>query len=259
MDWQTWLPDDALMDGVLETEFLRKSLDWARIWFAPETSLQVGVRLGIPNRSPDKHPEFCWRTQRDEATVRLSGGGEEVIARAMLGIAMGKGRPNAADRRLFSRMAREGIRDFCSRLELLLPADTRFTEAGEVPVPGDRQFEVSVSIGESDNVFRVRCAPGLAASVRKKLVSARPVDRPRGSFKKAIGSQLVRVGARLGSSSLRLAELDNLAPGDILLLDRAIDQPVELTVENVPAGTYRAFLEPVDGGITLRFRDTPHV
>ena len=259
MDCQCWLPDGALLDGVLETRFLNLSLAWARKWFAADTRLRVDVAMDkIPRRGAEQTGGF-WSTPKGDAIVNLSAAGEEVIARAMLGIPMGKGRPNAADRQLFTGMAAGGMRDFCARLEEIFPGELSFTR-GDAPVDQrGRCFSVTVSIGASSDVLHLTCTPGLAVSVRKSLVAAGSVSRACGSFSEAIGSQIIRVGARLGTSSLRLAEFDTLAPGDIILLDRTVDEPVELTIEDVPAGSRYAMLEPSDGGVKLRFREAAHV
>ena len=255
---QCWVPDSALLDGVLETRFLNLSLDWARHWFAADTCLQVDVALNhFEDHCGDK-VVTCLGAEEGDAIIGLATGGDEVIARTMLAIPMKKGKPNVADRQLFQRMAEVGVQDFGERLAVIVPKGGSLTQSTPTDLEKGKRFVVSVSVA-GRVVLDVSFACGLAAALRKSLVEVPPVVRGCGSFLDAIRFQTVRVGARLGASLLTVSEFDALAAGDIILLDQSVNDPVELTIEDVPAGSRCATLEASDLGVSLRFREMPYV
>jgi flagellar motor switch protein FliM len=75
----------------------------------------------------------------------------------------------------------------------------------------------------------------------------------------------VSIGARLGTTELTLKELMNLCPSDILLLDKKIDEPIELIIEGRPifaglpakAGQKYAVVIAQDRRHTLSSSQTP--
>lgn len=73
---------------------------------------------------------------------------------------------------------------------------------------------------------------------------------PLGSARAAIGQQPVTVEVRLGSAEIHLGALATLAVGDVLVLDRRLDEGVELRVDEQRLPCV-GWLGSVDGRIAV--------
>ena len=71
--------------------------------------------------------------------------------------------------------------------------------------------------------------------------------------------QTVNIGARIGTSSLSLKDFQGLACGDVLVLDRSVEDLVELTINGAPMFPSLVTLEASQDGLSIRFKERPHV
>ena len=82
---------------------------------------------------------------------------------------------------------------------------------------------LEIALGEELIVRRVRAALDTA-----------PASRDLSSFAAALSDQPVSISALVGRSRLTTTELAGLARGDVLVLDRDLESPVDIAVEYRP-------------------------
>jgi flagellar motor switch/type III secretory pathway protein FliN len=87
-------------------------------------------------------------------------------------------------------------------------------------------------VAEADGAEAVRLAVPLEHVVAFRKAGLAPPRRRRASARRedALRPGKVGVEARLGSAELNIGELRSLAPGDVLVLDRGLDEPTELLI-----------------------------
>lgn len=77
------------------------------------------------------------------------------------------------------------------------------------------------------------------------------------ALRRAVGAAPVRVGAELGRTAITVLELLRLQPGQVLRLDRCVDDPLDVTVERTPYLTGRPGLAGHNLGVQIT-ADPPH-
>jgi flagellar motor switch/type III secretory pathway protein FliN len=71
----------------------------------------------------------------------------------------------------------------------------------------------------------------LAVRFRKSVVPRAPHEHQLRPLSEALEHQPISLSAFLGRCGLSLSEVEGLAEGDVLVLDRATDAPIDLVVD----------------------------
>lgn len=216
-----WLPDEAFGDPAL-TGLFRGPVDaWAGEWFvSAKPSVQRGreaVQSGVQ------------RFQHGAITLAMTGPGKRRLLEAVLGVDLAQQSLTEADRHILDVLAKDVVEDLGGRLESELGAkDVQATGRG-----------VAISVGvRNDELLALYCPRHLLVPLLKKQIA--PAVSRRGGLSgrmKALGAMPVTVEAVLGRADLAISELEDLSEGDVLVLDRDLNDAAELRV----AGSERAF------------------
>lgn len=134
---------------------------------------------------------------------------------------------NASDQTLIDALTDEIFRDLTQSLEALLD-DT----------PGlDRQTSGAVTLEFTDEAGRkillIETSRAVLAGIRRSALPA-TVKRATASltpFPKAIGDTPVTLAATIGSALISLPEVRRLGRGDVIVLDRLLDRPIDLVAQ----------------------------
>jgi len=142
------------------------------------------------------------------------------------------------DAALLRGFDRRMLEDLAARVEaaLAVGAPEDGAAAGASP-PGADCLCAMVAEADGAEALRLAIPKAPVIAFRKAAVAAPPRRSPPAPRRKALAAAPIRVEARLGSARLSLEELRSLAPGDVLLLERRLDEPAELFA----AGDARAF------------------
>jgi flagellar motor switch/type III secretory pathway protein FliN len=89
------------------------------------------------------------------------------------------------------------------------------------------------------------------ALCRMSLPARSPAGVPLSPMRGALNDEIINVEATLGAVELPLQDLRRLTPGDIVVLDRALIDPIDLSVCDSGEVIGRATLNEVDGRIAL--------
>ena len=248
-----WLPLGAATGPRVRDALERAVDDWSGKWFAG-----ARVQLGAVEPRCGGAPRLASGWLLNPAGVAVPVDGTESIRLA--GLALGA-EPEGlilseADLDILGRLSTEILGDLATALASAvgLPEGT-----GEPPSPCVDPLE-----GDAGIVLRILDARGRGlaqatlslAAIVPFLKASIPAEVSPGLARidGAIGRTRTRLDIRLGETRLSLGELAGLSSGDVIVLDRTIEEgaDVALAVANAPAFA-RATLEPEEGGTRLIF------
>lgn len=215
-----WLPPEtagsarvrALLGEAVET--------WSRKWLAAGAEAAgFEVRRNAPPQPGG------WRVPG--AAIAIALGAPEMIRLAgpALGVVPERFVLSEVDRDILSRFTATLAADLAETLELALGIEPVAARAGPSADPFAGGGLVFEAVDGQQRVLAHGAIP-LAALVPAVKAAIRPRRRaqpPVARLAHAFGATAVRIHARLGEAALPLGELAALAPGDVLVLDRPVD------------------------------------
>lgn len=228
---EPWLPSTALFDGALTTALSGTVNAWREAWIA--TPGKMTTRLSTCSGANASIVEGigtacgnCLLLYEPEQTLSLGA--------AMIGLKLSRHATKKGDVALMTQLAsaarRSLLRTICLQLgiEPAVKPATPGDSASRTKANPSLQFAVSGSFGKACEII---VSPGAAAAARKKLAkpsdSVRPLSRPLD----ALNRHASRVSARVGSCTINQTDLKSLVAGDVLVLDRRLDDDFELILD----------------------------
>lgn len=214
-----WMPDQSLREERAARPLGKVLDEWSKTWLVDQRCAIAGGW-----RPADQERDGC-AVLRDSGPWQVSGEKNAVmlIAYAMLGEAE-RTDLAPADLRLLRRVASEAIDDLAEKLEAILPkhpgvgggwSDERWIL--EICLAGKSCLELSLDRSTLSLMVR-QTYPARAAAPSLERIST------------ALEGVSVTVAARLGTSNLDLEQIASLEPGDVLLLDQTLGEPLALAV-----------------------------
>jgi Type III flagellar switch regulator (C-ring) FliN C-term len=235
-----WLPPGAVSHGRVDATLERALAHWSGHWFADAgASLEPLFQDDFPAPSSGS----CWRSIDGFAALPLTPPAQAALAGAMLGVQVPQ---LAADRRdwpVVRDLARAAADDLLRRIgELISPTAHRGEIKDGFIDPEDCSWW-KVSIGARRGAFNLALSAAALVGIVKRGFPA-PAGLRLGGLAEGIAGQKIAVAAALGRSTLRLAELETMSIGDVVVLERSPASPVELLIDRKPSAL-RATLDAV--------------
>lgn len=235
-----WLPLETADSARIRTLAGEVVDSWSRKWLAANAAAAgFEVRRG---KAPP-HPGG-WR--RPGAAIGIALGAAEMIrlAGAALGPAPERFVLSEVDRDILSRFTATLAADLAQAVEQALGFAPAGTEGSACADPladaGGLLFDAVDSQGRVLAHVAIphdALVPTLKAAIRPRRRGLPPAAR----LSQAYGATAVRIEARLGAAALPLGEVAALAPGDVLILDRTIEEGAAVSL----AGSGKAFARGV--------------
>lgn len=227
-----WLPADTQPPAALDTLFAGVVAAWEAQWFVGGAGQALRLRRGGGSG---------WRRNAAGLAIGTAPDTALCIGARIVGVsAEGRAR---ADRAVLEAVAEPCLLDLRARLVAVAGGDDGFVLAegsAWVATLGD-----GLAFGLSDALF--------AALVRRVLP---PVGAPRlGPGAAALAAIPVAVGAAVGRAAMRLADLRALEVGDVVLLDRALADPVPIALDGRPLPRGRVRVVPAEPVPSLQIVD----
>lgn len=248
-----WLPAEArgVGDAVAPAVVRVAISSWASKWFG-RGEVEISSRAVRPGRAGPG--ATGWRSRgavgtslSAPATLRLAGLALDAVPERMV--------LAEADRDIIGRLTAEIAADLAGAIERALgldpPTVERPSRDGD-PLREDGGLELGILDGAGQLLLEIAIPAASLVPRRKASLELPRRDRlPLTGVAAAIDSTAVRVGARLGTASLSLGELATLGPGDVLVLDRPIEDGASLSL--LPGGRpfARASIASDDDGFAL--------
>lgn len=253
-----WLPW-----GVLSHEAVRETLEqavarWSAQWFAtPGVAVAVaGVRAAMTDPRPEGDGTG-WRIYRTAVAVRCGRAALSRLVHRALDLRVEAPHPTSADLRILSGLEEKLLESLAVAVEGALGiVDRSRPPAGKVDDPLCDGGGVLVSLAEpsgrevltlavpAETLFRhVKAALGRPAAGNGRL---QPLAE-------ALGEVRIPLEAQIGKVELTLSELNELGVGDVLVLDRRLDEAVDIAGLLSHDVFAKAVLTQADDGLALMF------
>jgi flagellar motor switch/type III secretory pathway protein FliN len=252
-----WLPLGAVLSGRVRATVGEVVADWSRRWFADGGIELVTVSTSADARRDDAEGE--WRVFRAAIAVkRLRALSPRLLKRA-LGVEVEGLVLTGVDRRVVTAFVQRLLDDLVVNLE------QAFELKGEMR---DAPMTVADPFGPFGGLV------GLVADGRDRLLtiaiplaeivgfckSGLPAPGPRDelpSLAAALASTSVTIDATVGRAQMSLADLGDLAAGDVIVLDRALASGVEICIDQSDVAIASATLSEADGRLAFTLQARP--
>lgn len=245
-----WLPPIAIFDGGVSRRFDELLQTWRRQWFpAPITLTSKATAAPISGIHRGEH----WRTQCGNLAFAADQQRRIRLASAVLGFNKTWRKSDSRDAAFLSRLAQEAVADFAAGLASLFQNKPSLEkiEGTTDSLPIAMSFGVSNGAGK---LFDISVSWEAAVAARKSLTPPARATLPLQSRHAAIASQQIRIGGYVGSGRVELSDLRALAPGDILVLDRAIGDEFNVTINGRTAAQADYEIKRDGAGLVLQFK-----
>lgn len=225
-----WLPQAALRDGAVGRLLGARIGQWSAKWIAGG-----GIDL-LDERTLEGAAPGCdaiaWQGPGEGVALGLPGPAPAGLAGLALDADLSGARLEGLDRQLVERLAEAMLddlrRDLAGLFEMVPAATWRALPAAPAWVgalryafgPASRKF-----------VLHLALAADRLARLRKSAIGAAPAAVALQPVAAGLAGQPIGLSARVGGCALSLAELGGLAAGDVLILDRAAGEPLDLVVD----------------------------
>jgi hypothetical protein len=247
-----WLPAVAL-DCVRVRAAAGEAVDaWSRAWFAGTHAVAARFEASA-GQAPDRAAP--WRLHGAGIALAASGADAVRLAGLALGADIERLVLSEADRDIVGRLSATVTADLARRLEAafgLAPAETGEPSAVEDPFAGAGGIMFTATDGEGRPLLHAALSGAAIVPFVKGAIQMSKRRRPAlARLSRAIGATGIRVEARLGSAALGLGELATLAVGDVLILDRTLDDGVALVLAPTARPFARGDLDPQSETLSL--------
>ncbi|MGQ0661108.1 FliM/FliN family flagellar motor C-terminal domain-containing protein [Sphingosinicella sp.] len=233
---RAWLPGEALDRADLDKELCAVLQHWSRKWFAG-APWRAHARLS--RESPPDVDELRWSALSDGIAMGTASDAVCTIANAMLGNSPVQVFNEPNDLALAEGLANACLDDLKRRLVQLfrLPVDRGWGEGAFAELLRDEPIH-SIAIGAAAGqpVMRLAVTQDLLIAWIKSGASSLPQPIMLGALGDGLERQMIEISARVGGCELSLTELEALGVGDVIILDRMLDGPLELALDGRPTG-----------------------
>jgi len=238
-----WLPNEAIEPEALAVPLGRIVRGWSEHWFANAgTSIAPLYQDDWPSSDATG-----WRTL-EGASIALTAACRCAVASAMLARSILANALQVNDRKLVDRLANECADDLVRRI---VPGGSGGSSerVRGLPIDLDGCSWWQVSVSGARSLFCLAISPETAVWLAKSQLPPPKTNR-MGTLRAALGGQQLSVSLDLGRCPIRLAELDSLAAGDVLVMDRSTEDPLELLL-NGSRSPIRARIGNTEGRASL--------
>jgi hypothetical protein len=241
-----WLPQDAIAPERIQPAIDELMAEWGRAWLAES---RPTLKPAFQDDWLSTSTSANWRSCADVASLELTPTVQAVIAGAMLGVTVPSGSLQAAERTIVEDVARAAADDLLVRFARLTGLKAEACELSDQAIDLSRCSWWSVGLGVGRRGFKFALSDVALMTISKQALA--PARRSRSvSLREALALHQIRVSATLGHCALSLADLKGLAVGDVVVLDRAVESPLEIHVDGRPS-VLRASLQAEHGKATL--------
>jgi flagellar motor switch/type III secretory pathway protein FliN len=227
-----WLPKDALSGPSARQVLSDLIRTWSETWFSGAAAAVSAVRICGQTRSAAAKG---FEIRGTYAALAMSGSGKQCLLEALLDVKLSEQTRNDCDSHLLDALAIEVGQDLIGRLDAV--------SAGSPDSSGETEIGMTIAIGKDEILDLVVSEDLLVPLLKARLGGARAFPQPPGSRADALRRTSLTARAVLGHADISLEEIRGLSAGDILILDRTLDELVELRVASngppVARGTIR--------------------
>lgn len=242
-----WLPASCLTARRAAEPFERIVKAWGEEWFSANAWQVLGTwdAVGQPDASD-------WAVLRDAARLRVKGRPKAMHALALALLdAKEPAKRTDQDVRLMRRVASRALDDLQGRIEDSLGSAP--SQSGSYPAESGATYTLLIGVVGGAQLA-VECAAADLVQIVRQTFPTKTMTDQLDLRDDAFDEATVTVGASLGQASLSIEQLEQLEVGDILVLDRILDAPAQLTIQETLTDLPFALGE-AEGKITLELQE----
>lgn len=255
-DFQPWLPADTTAPVAAAGALADLVAAWSGEWFAGEPYRAGGFARAAELRK-EPRPAGWQVLEAGLAVGTKAGDGVERIGAQILGLTRSAMARPPADSALLNEVGGTCLADLRAGLAKLFGcgdgAAWRVREAGGQG-GGARQIEIS---GSSGPAVLVQVSAALYARFVRQWLPASAPAGPLGDARRALAPLPLSLSALLGTCRISALELSELAADDVLVLDRALDEPLRLAAEGAPLSRGSCSISEAGGTLALAIVQAP--
>jgi hypothetical protein len=159
------------------------------------------------------------------------------------------GKLNAPDLALYRRLAQNCCLDLALAIATLFESDRNIDLAPQLEVKAETKYTLYWAGGPSLDLY---VDNALILGARRSAASGARSGPAFGVISEALGRQTIQVGAAIGAATIGLDELYGLGRGDVIVLDRPLEDGVFLTINDCVAQGATAVIQRAETGLELR-------
>jgi len=235
-----WLPETAITQTRIRAAFAGALGQWSQVWLAGGREVEISDRPASIAAQDDGSFHF----EAGAVAFQLPATAKRYLLEAVLGEGLSGKSLTADDHRLLDKLAGKAVQDLISRLEALIPS-------ASIPNGKMRRLGLFMAGHECGRfTFPAHALVALVkAGMKRSSISSPPLARRL----TAIAPCEVEVEADLGHVLLKVDELRDLEPGDVLVLEQSLDALVSMRLATSKALLGQGRLSPTKGrnGIAL--------
>ena len=239
---KSWLPETALEQCSPEPLLQHVVQQWGEHWL-------VDAKPSLAALYQDDWPLFSaslkWRSFGTQCIAFREPA--YVLASAMLGCSIIPASLQPTDQRILDSLTQTAIDDLLVRIAALGGASLEEISSSPIDTSSCAWWEISVAPGKP--AFKL----AIANSTLMQLIKRELPDVDKLALEPihaGLARQEVLLGAGIGHCRINLADLKQLGVGDVLVLDRLTETPVDVIVDGRPS-PFRATFDEIEGSVLL--------
>ncbi len=246
-----WLPV-----GVLERESVRVAANdalelWSKRWFSNAAFVAGGIKA-VSGSAPKVDADAEWRASRGSVFVSLSKRARSRLLDLALDVHMTDMTLSDPDRTLLALFEQKLIDDLADSLETLIGLTAPMTAAQHTdPFLGAGGAILGISDQGGGPIGLIAIPFEALLPLCKPEPARRRTTAKLEKISNAAGPTELQVEIILGAVEVGLDELRGLAPGDTLILDKALVDPAALHLAKCDASFASARMVESDGRLTF--------
>lgn len=227
---QPWMPPSALAPAKFDADISAIVQAWAERWF---TKLRPVVRVKLRDASLRLSDRAKSRRIGADLAVGSDRAAQLAIVEAMVGRPIAANSIKREDEPLFAHLASTCVDDLVRRTGTAVKMGEVAVEDGDIAAPA-----IIWEIGPQKGGSSLTLAMSRTALVRWRkhgLASALPVPL-LGDLRQALARQSAPIELVVGKAHIDISAMATLEVGDVVLLDRKVDDAVPIKIAGRPAG-----------------------
>jgi len=257
LTYRHWLPDDAIVPEAVRDPIARAVAQWNARWFVGDYACVAGLKSSS-GAARNETDDTGWRVYRTAVAIRSKTAAPTCMTDRAVDMETSGLHLSEGDHMLLKALGQHMIADLAETIEvafglagetaseLRLVRDPLADGGGMLCILTDPSGREILGLAIPSHVVALHVKSTLGASVPRAEAVQSPVE--------ALVRVPLLIEAVIGSAELNLAELADLSVGDVLVLDRAIDAPVEVAIADTHRIFARAQLIQIDDEMALEFK-----
>jgi hypothetical protein len=235
-----WLPKDAITGDIATAALSNHLARWGEPWFGARKISVARLRRDevVPHAS-------VLETRGTAASVEIAGDRKRRLLEALLDIDLTQEMRTEGDNHVLDALLAEVSAELVGALDEL--------SAGTSVSPDeDNNVRATITAGAREILDIIVPEAALVPLIKAQIGIAPAANRAFAVRTAGLKGMRVTARATLGHAELSVADVRGLAPGDVLVLDRSLNQPVELCLAEGGSVFARGVLRKSETGISIQ-------